>query len=70
MLCPSQYIIYQESMILMGLIPGDTNHDLLVNMVSAMTLYVNLLFFPFQLTNNIKDKQNYFITLLNVSDEP
>lgn len=54
----------------MGLIPGDTNHDLLVNMVSAMTLYVNLLFFPFQLTNNIKDKQNYFITLLNVSDEP
>lgn len=70
MLCPSQYIIYQESMILMRLIPGDTNHDLLVNMVSAMTLYVNLLFFPFQLTNNIKDKQNYFITLLNVSDEP
>lgn len=60
MLCPSQYIIDQESMILMGLTPGDTNHDLLVNMVSAMTLYVNLLFFPFQLTNNIKGKQKLF----------
>ena len=38
MFCPSQYLIDQKSMVLLGLISGDINHDLLVNMVSAMML--------------------------------
>lgn len=59
MLCPSQYIRDQESMILTGVTPGDINHDLLVNRVSAMILYVNVLFFPFTI-NNIKDKQKLY----------
>ena len=39
------------SLMVMYLIAGDVNHDLLVNMVSARICYVNLLCFPFQLNN-------------------